>query len=164
MRLRLFETKLSRDERELGHFLVGFLAYRGRIKFRQLLQLWLSEFVGIGSDRVLSDTGPIQIFVQKPLQDLALRCELGILLHLGFHDFFGNLWQALIDLHHNEQVLSSLAMTLFISQSDDRGKPKGNREQTIGKQHSHHTILRWRLSRLRSRNCSRLLASELDVK
>src|SRR5262249_36527562 len=51
--------------------------------------------------------------------------------------------QALIDLHHDEQVLRRLAMALFISQRDDRGKPKDNREQTIDKQHSHDIILLW---------------------
>src|SRR5215470_14974521 len=32
-------------------------------------------------------------------------------------------------------------MAVFISQSDDRVKPKGNHEQARARQHSHHTIL-----------------------
>src|SRR5262249_28667929 len=53
----------------------------------------------------------------------------------------GNLRQALINLHHEEQVLSSLAMTVFISQSDVRVEHKGNRDQTRAQRYSHHTIL-----------------------
>src|SRR5262245_60833259 len=49
--------------------------------------------------------------------------------------------QALIDLHHDEQVLCRLAMALFISQRDDRGEPKGNRDQARAQQSSHDTIL-----------------------
>src|SRR5262249_29162612 len=98
MRLRLSKTNLSRYERELSHFLAGFLPEWGLVKLRQLLQLWLGEFVGISGDRVLLDAFPIQIFRQKPLQDIPLRRELRILLKLGFHDLCGNLWQALIDL------------------------------------------------------------------
>lgn len=86
MRLRLSETNLSRDERELWHFLAGFLPYGGLVKLRQLLQLGLGELVGRGGDRVLLDTLPVHIFRQKPLQDLPLRSELGILLNLGFHE------------------------------------------------------------------------------
>src|SRR6266700_6601928 len=141
MRLCLLETKLSRDERELWHFLAGFLPHGGPVKLRQLLQLGLGELAGIGGDRVLLDTLPIQIFRQKPLQDIPLRSELWILLKLGFHDLVGNLRQALIDLHHHEQVLSSLAMALCISQSNDRGEHQGNRDQARAKQHSHDTIL-----------------------
>ena len=126
MRLRLSETNLSRDERELWHFLTDFLPHGGLVKLRQLLQLGLGELVGIGGDRFLFDTLPIQIFRQKPLQDLPLRSELRILLQLGINDLFGNLRQALIDLHHDEQVLSSLAMALGISQSDDRGEPRAS--------------------------------------
>src|SRR5215813_10404846 len=141
MRLRLSETKLSRDERELGHFLAGFLPEWGLVKLRQLLQLGLSELLDIGGDRVLLDALPVHIFRQKPLQDLALGSELRILLHLGFHDLFDNLRQALIDLHHDEQILRSLAMALFVSQSDDRGEPKGNCDQARAQQYSHDTIL-----------------------
>src|SRR4029453_17697890 len=143
MRLSFLETQLSRDEHELGHFLAGFLPYGRLLKLRQLLQLGLGELLRIGGDRVLLDAFPIHILGQKPLQDLSLRSELGILLKLVFHDLVGDLRQALIDLHHEEQVLSSLAMAVFISQSDDRGESKGNRDQAIAQQHSHHTILLW---------------------
>jgi hypothetical protein len=47
MRLCFLETKLSRKERELGHFLVGFLPHGGFVKLRQLLQLGLGEFLSI---------------------------------------------------------------------------------------------------------------------
>src|SRR5215471_13611183 len=141
MRLRLSETKLSCDECELGHLLAGFLPHRSLVKLRQLLQLGLGELVRIGSDRVLSDTRPIEIFGEKPLQDLSLGSELRIELNLGVHDLVGNLWQALIDFHHDEQILRSLAMSVVISQRDDRGKPQDNREQARVQQHSHHTIL-----------------------
>src|SRR6266446_6495777 len=143
MCLRLFETKLSRDERELGHFLAGFLPQGGLVKLREFLQLWLGEFLGIGGDRVLLNALPIHIFRQKPLQDLSLGGELRILLHLGFHDLCGNLRQALLDLHHEEQVLRSLAMALGISESDDRGADKGKRQPATVQEPSHHTILLW---------------------
>src|SRR6266568_409783 len=141
MRLCFLETNLSRDERELWHFLAGFLPQRGLVKLRQLLQLGLGELLRIGGDRVLLDTLPVHILRQKPLQDLSLGSELRILLKLVFHDLFGNLRQALLDLHHEEQVFSSLAMTLGISQSNDRREPQGNHDQTVVQQHSHHTIL-----------------------
>src|SRR5215831_12145884 len=141
MRLRLSETKLSCDECELGHFLAGFLPHRSLVKLRQLLQLGLGELVSVGSDRVFSDTRPIEIFGEKPLQDLSLGSELRIELNLGVHDLVGNLWQALIDFHHDEQILRSLAMAVVIPQHDDRGKPQDNREQARVQQHSHHTIL-----------------------
>src|SRR5882672_10658284 len=86
MRLHLSETHLSRDERELWHFLAGFLPERSLIKLRALLQFWLGAFLHIGGDRVLLDTLPVHLFGQKPLQDLALRSELWILLNLSFHD------------------------------------------------------------------------------
>ena len=35
MRLGLSETNLSRKERELGHFLAGFLPQRGLVKLRR---------------------------------------------------------------------------------------------------------------------------------
>src|SRR5215510_8267828 len=143
MRLRLSQTKLSRKERELGHFLAGFLPEWGLVKLRELFQLGLRELLGIGGDRVLLDALPVHIGGQKPFQDLSLGSELRILLHLAFHHLFDHLRQALIDLHHEEQVLCSLAMALGISQSDKRGEPKGNRDQAITKQHSHHTILLW---------------------
>src|SRR5262245_19326262 len=141
MRLRLSETKLSRDERELWHLLAGFLPHGGLVKFCQLLQLGLGELVGISGDRLLLDALPIHIGGQKPLQDLSLGSELGIVLHLVFHDLFDHLRQALIDLQHEEQVLSSLAMAVVIAHSDDWGEPKGNRDQAIAQQHFHDTIL-----------------------
>src|SRR5215510_13508690 len=141
MRLRLSEPKLSRNERELGHLLAGFLPEWGLVKLRQLLQFWLCELLSIGGDRVLLDARPVHIFRQKPLQDLALWSELGILLRLVFHDLFDHLRQALIDLHHEEQMFRSLAMALGISQRNDREEPQGNRDQARAKQHSHDTIL-----------------------
>jgi len=61
MRLRLSETNLAPYERELWHFLVGFLPDWGLVKLRQLLQLWLGERVDIGGDRVLLDALPVHI-------------------------------------------------------------------------------------------------------
>src|SRR5215813_2740585 len=145
MRLCLFETTLSRDDRELRQFLVGFLAQGRLVKFCELLQLRLGELVGIGGNGLLLDVLPVYIGGQKPLQDLPLRCELRILLHLVFHDLCDNLRQTLIDLHHDEQILRSLAMALSISQSDDRGEPKGNCDQARAQQYSHDTILLGRL-------------------
>jgi hypothetical protein len=129
MRLGFLETQLSRKERELGHLLAGFLSHGRLVKLCELLQLGLGEFVGIGGDRVLLDAFPIHILGQKSLEDIPLRSELRILLKLGFHDLVGNLRQALIDLHHDKQVLRRLAMALGISQSDDRREPQGNRDQ-----------------------------------
>src|SRR4030095_14232445 len=133
MRLGFLEPKLSRYKRELWHLLAGFLPQGSLVKLRELLQLGLGECWGIGGDRVLLDALPVHIGGQKPLQDLPLRRELGILLKLVFHDLVGNLRQALIDLHDDEQILSSLAMTLGISQSDDRGEPQGNGDQARAK-------------------------------
>ena len=140
MRLGLLETKLSRKERELGHFLAGFLPQGRFVKFRELFQLGLGEFAGIRGDRLLFDTLPVHIFRQKLLQDLALRRELGILLHLVCHDLFDDLRQALIDLHHEEQMLRRLAMALFVSQRNDRGEPQGNGDQALAQQSSHDTL------------------------
>src|SRR5499427_1065097 len=141
MRLRLAETNLSREERELRHFLASFLPQGGLVKLRQCLQLGLGEFVGISGDRLLLDALPIQVCSQKPLQDLPLRRELRIVLHLVVHDLCDDLRQALINLQHEEQVLRRLAMALFVSQSDDRGEPQGNCDQARAQQSSHDSIL-----------------------
>src|SRR5262249_5427166 len=141
MRLRLAETNLSRDERELRHFLAGFLPQRGLVKLRQCLQLGLGELLGIGGDRLLLDAVPIHIGGQKPLQDLPLRRELRIVLHLVCHDLVDDLRQALLDLQHEEQLLRRLAMAVFVSQHDDRGEPKGNCDQARAQQSSHDSIL-----------------------
>src|SRR5262249_21421014 len=141
MRLRLFETNLSRKQREFGHVLMGFLAQGRLVKFRELLQLGLGERVGIGGNGLLLDVLPVHIGGQKPLQDLPLRRELRIVLHLVVHDLCDDLRQALINLQHEEQVLRRLAMALFVSQSDDRGEPKGNCDQARAQQSSHDSIL-----------------------
>ena len=61
--LRALETKLARDERELWHFLAGFLPHRGFVKLRQLLQLLLGKLLGIDRDCLLLEACPMQVFV-----------------------------------------------------------------------------------------------------
>jgi hypothetical protein len=135
------QSNLPRDERELRHFLAGFLPDWGFVKLRQLLQLFLGELLGIGDDRILLNAFPIEIFVQKPLHDIPLRSELRILLELAFKDLLCQPRQALIDLHDDEEVLSSLTMTFFISHRHGMGEQHGNRHQATVKHRSHHTVL-----------------------
>src|SRR4029450_2632690 len=129
IRLGFLQANLPCDEHELRHFLVRFLPHGGRVKLRQLLQLGLGELVGIGGDRVRPDTRPIQISVQKLLQDLSLRSKLWILLELVFQDLLGKRREALMAFTYDEEVLSSGAVALGISQSDARVADKGNRHQ-----------------------------------
>ena len=56
IRLGFLQANLPRNEHELGHCLVGFLPHRSRVKFRQLFQLGLGEFLGISGNGLLPDT------------------------------------------------------------------------------------------------------------
>jgi len=61
--------------------------------------------------------------VKKLLDHVPLGRELRILLHLAFYELVGKMRHTLIDFHHDEQILRSLAMAVVVSQRDDRGKP-----------------------------------------
>jgi hypothetical protein len=69
MCLGFLKPKLSRDECELWHLLAGFLPHGGLVKFRQILQLWLGEFLGIGGDRVLLVTPQLTVVPAPSLNE-----------------------------------------------------------------------------------------------